>query len=217
MSTWRLAPEELSRRCDPAALPFGTTAEVEPADGASGQQRALRAIDFAVEVPQRGYNVFTTGPDGTGKRDTVEARLRAHAGDRAAARDVVFLFNFDEPTKPLCALLAPGDGRRLERAMSAFVPQAGREIPHAFESESYQRRRGEAVEPFDRERQELLGAVRGFARSRGLNLEVTPAGAVTIPLVHGRPVTRQEFERLPEQTRRDLDAASQRCSGGRRP
>ncbi len=204
----RLAPEELSRRCDPAALPFGTTAEVEPADGASGQQRALRAIDFAVEVPQRGYNVFATGPDGTGKRDTVEARLRAHAGDRAAARDVVFLFNFDEPTKPLCALLAPGDGRRLERAMRAFVQQAGREIPHAFESESYQRRRGEAVEPFDRERQEMLEQVRGFARSRGLNLEVTPAGAVTIPLVHGRPVTPQEFERLPEQTRRDLDAAS---------
>ncbi len=204
----RLAPQELRRRCDPAALPFATTAEVEPADGAGGQQRALRAIDFAVEVPQRGYNVFATGPDGTGKRDTVEARLRMHAGARPASRDIVFLFNFDEPTKPLCSLLAAGDGRRLELAMGAFVQQAGTEIPHAFESESYQRRRGEVVEPFERERQDLLEHVRSFARSRGLNLEVTPAGVVTIPLVHGRPVTPQEFERLPEQTRRDLDAAS---------
>jgi lon-related putative ATP-dependent protease len=202
-----LTPDELRRRCDPAELAFRTTAEVEPADGAAGQQRALRAIDFAVEVPQGGYNIFATGPDGTGKRDTVEARLRTHARGRPAPRDLVFLFNFEEPTRPLCAALPPGHGRRLARATSSFVQQASREIPHAFESESYQRRRAEVVEPFDHERQELLEQVRSFARSRGLNLEITPAGVVSIPLVHGRPVTPHEFEQLPEQTRRDLNAA----------
>jgi len=204
----RLAPEELRRRCDPSTLAFRTTADVEPADGAAGQQRAVRAIDFAVEVSQLGYNVFATGPDGTGKRDTVEARLRTHARARPAPHDVVFLFNFEEPSKPLCATLAPGQGRRLSRTMAAFVQQAGREIPHAFESESYRRRRAEVVEPFERERQEMLEQVRKFARSRGLDLEITPAGVVSIPLVHGRPVTPQEFEQLPEQTRRELDAAS---------
>ncbi|MGA2320523.1 MAG: ATP-binding protein [Solirubrobacteraceae bacterium] len=203
----RLTPEELRRRCDPAALGFRTTAEVEPADGGAGQQRALRAIDFAVEVAQRGYNVFATGPDGTGKRDTVEERLRMHARARPAPPDVVFLFNFEEPGRPLCATLPPGHGRRLARAMSAFVLQAGREIPRAFESESYQRRRAEVVEPFEHERQTLLEQVRTFARSRGLSLEITPAGVLTIPLIHGRPVTPQEFEQLSEQTRRELSAA----------
>ena len=137
----RLSPEELRRRCDPRRWDSTRPRRSSRRDGASGQQRALRAVDFAVEVPQLGYNVFATGPAGTGKRDTVEARLRVHADTRPAARDVVFLFNFDEPTKPLCATLAPGQGRRLERTMGAFVQQAGREIPHAFESESYQRRR----------------------------------------------------------------------------
>jgi hypothetical protein len=185
----RLEPEELRRRCDPGELAFRTTAEVEPGDGAAGQQRALRAIDFAVEVSTPGYNVFATGPDGTGKQDTVESRLRVHARGRPAPRDVVFLFNFEEPARPLCATLPAGQGRRLARAMSEFVRQASREIPHAFESESYQRRRGEVVEPFERERGELLEQVRSFARSRGLDLEMTPAGVVTIPLIHGRPAT----------------------------
>ncbi len=207
-SDLRLAPEELRRRCDPATLALRTTADVEPADGAAGQQRAVRAIDFAVEVSQSGYNVFATGPDGTGKRATVEARLRTHARVRPTPQDVVFLFNFEEPGKPLCATLAPGQGRRLSRTMGAFVQQAGREIPHAFESESYRRRRAEVVKPFERERQELLEQVRTFARSRGLDLEITPAGVVSIPLVHGRPVTPQEFEQLPEQTRQELNAAS---------
>jgi lon-related putative ATP-dependent protease len=203
----RLAPDVLRRRCDPAQLGFATTAEVPAADASVGQQRALRSIDFAVEVPQRGYNIFATGPDGTGKLDTVEARLRVHAERRPAPRDVVFLFNFQEPSRPQCATLTPGRGRRLARGMSSFVQQAGREIPRAFESESYQHRRAAIVEPLEREREKLLGDVRTFARSRGLDLEVTPAGIVSIPLVHGQPVTPQEFQQLPDQTKRELDNA----------
>lgn len=167
----------------------------------------MRAIDFAVAVSQRGYNVFATGPDGTGRAETIETRLRAHARTRPAPPDVVFLFNFEEPGRPLWATLAAGQGRRLAQAMSEFVRQAGREIPNAFESESYRRRRAEVVEPFEHERAEMLEQVRTFARSRGLDLEVTPAGVVSIPLVHGRPVTPKQFDQLPEDARRQLDDA----------
>ena len=203
----RLKPEQLRSRCDPATLGFRTTAEVEPGDGAAGQERALRALDFAVEVRQLGYNVFATGPAGTGKRETIEARLSELARAQPAPPDVVFLFNFEEPGKPLCATLPPGRGRRLERTMAAFVAQAGREIPSAFESESYRRRRSEAVESLEHGREETLEQVRTFARSRGLELEITPAGVVTIPLVHGRPVTPREFQQLPEETRREMSEA----------
>ncbi len=206
-ATLRLSAAALRRRCDPAELGFATTAEVAPADGAAGQERALRAIDFAVAIPQRGYNVFATGPDGTGKRETVQARLQAYAREQSASPDVVYLFNFDESARPLCAALPPGRGRRLAHAMSEFVEHAGREIPRAFESESYRRRREEAVAPLEREHQEQLEQVRSFARSRGLDLEMTPSGLVTIPLSHGRPATPQEFERLPEDERRGLEAA----------
>lgn len=203
----RLDAEQLRRRCDPATLPFATTAEVEPSDGATGQQRAVRAIDFAVRAPQLGYNVFATGPAGVSKRETIEMQLRAHARTQPAPEDVVFLFNFEEPSRPLCVTLPARQGRRLARMMAEFVAQASREIPHAFESESYRRRRSEVTEPFEREREEMLEQIRSFSRSRGLDLEVTPAGVASIPLVHGRPVTPSEFQQLPEQTRKQLSAA----------
>lgn len=203
----RLEVEQLRRRCDPASLPFETTAEVEPSDGATGQQRALRAIDFAVQAPQRGYNVFATGPADVSKRETIETQLRRHARSQPAPEDVVFLFNFEEPSRPLCTTLPTKRGRHLARMMAAFVAQAAREIPNAFESESYNRRRSEVTEPFEREREDALEQIRSFARSRGLNLEVTPAGVVSIPLVHGRPVTPSEFQLLPEETRKQLNAA----------
>jgi len=203
-----LDPGELRRRCDPATLGFRTTAEVAAADGAAGQERALRAIDFAVSVAQRGYNVFATGPDGTGKRDTVEARLRSHARSLPAPPDVVFLFNFEQPARPRCAALPRGGGGRLARAMSSFVARASGEIPRAFESESYQHRRAEAITPLEHERQRLLDEVRSFAREHRLELEVTPAGTMMIALVDGQRVSPEQFAQLPEQTRRELEAAS---------
>lgn len=203
----RLAPEELRRRCDPATLGFRSTREVEPRDGAAGQHRALRALDFAVEVSQLGYNVFATGPAGTSKRETIETRLGERARTQPPPVDAVFLFNFEDPGRPLCVTLPPGQGRRLARTMAAFVTQAAREIPNAFESESYRRRRAGVTEPFEHEREAMLEQVRSFARSRGLELEVTPAGVASVPLVHGRPVTPQEFQQLPEETRHQLSAA----------
>ena len=49
----RLAPEELRRRCDPAALGFRTTAEVEPEDGVivSARQTFAEAL-AAVQEPR---------------------------------------------------------------------------------------------------------------------------------------------------------------------
>ena len=208
MHDLEIAPEALRRRYDPGTLAFGTTAEVAPEDGDLGQERAARAIDFAVGMSQRGYNVFATGPEGTGKIEAVEARLRRRASARPTPGDLVFLFNFDDPARPLCAELPAGQANRFARAMSSFVQQAERELPRAFESESYQRRRAEAVGPLEKDRENLLGQVRSFARSRGLDLELTPAGVMTIALAHGRRITPAEFERLPEQTRQELTAAS---------
>ena len=171
----RLGPDALRRRCDPAELGFTTTAEVTPADGAFGQARALRSIDFAVEVPS---SATTSSPPGQMAPGSSIPSRRACGCTRSAdpaPRDVVFLFNFQEPAKPLCASLEPGRGRRLRAGHERLVEQAGREIPQAFESESYQHRRSAIVEPLEHEREALLAEVRTFARSRGLDLEVTPA------------------------------------------
>src|SRR5512133_539580 len=89
---WRLRPSELRRTCDPATLGFATTADLAPLSGRIGQNRAVEAIDFAVGVEGRGYNLLATGVPGTGRRTMVQARLAAHAARRPAPDDWVYLF-----------------------------------------------------------------------------------------------------------------------------
>src|ERR1700732_2735050 len=56
-----LPPEKLRWRCEPARLPFETTAQAELREGFIGQERALRAVEMGVELSAPGYNVFVCG------------------------------------------------------------------------------------------------------------------------------------------------------------
>ncbi len=193
-----LSPEVLRRRCDPASLGFATTEEVDPLQGAVGQERALQAIDLALQVENHGYNAFATGPIGAGKDAMLETRLREAAAGRPTPADIVYLPNFDASDRPQCAELPAGRARELAAAMVGFVADARRQIPQAFESESYQRRRAQAIGPLEHEREAVLDEVREFAHRHGVDLELTPAGIVTIPLVDGKPVSPQQFGLLPD-------------------
>ncbi|HLI31659.1 MAG TPA: AAA family ATPase [Solirubrobacteraceae bacterium] len=178
--------------------------------GALGQERARHAIEQALAIRHPGYNVFATGPIGSGRQRTLEAHLRAAAAKAPVPEDVVYLPSFDAPERPTCARLPPGDARRLAGAVSAFVAEARRRIRAAFESESYQRRRAETLGPLERERHAILEQVRGHARSQGVQLELTPAGVVTIPIVDGKPVTPQQFALLPDDLQSAFQVARER-------
>src|SRR5579884_3691226 len=67
MSVDPLPPSRLIRRCDPAALGFATTADLQPVTGMVGQERAGEAVRFAVEMTRDGYNLFALGPEGIGR------------------------------------------------------------------------------------------------------------------------------------------------------
>jgi hypothetical protein len=45
-----LPPERLRWRCDPATIPFETTATAEPVTDLVGQERAFRALKIGVEL-----------------------------------------------------------------------------------------------------------------------------------------------------------------------
>ena len=50
--------------------------------------------------------------------------------------------------------------------------------------------------------------MRSFARTQGLELEITPAGARMVAMAGGQRVTPEQFDQLPEQARRQIEAAS---------
>src|SRR5215813_13395227 len=198
-------PEELRRRLDPATLPFQTTAEVAPVKTTIGQPRAAEPIAFALEVGARGFHLYVAGSPGTGRESTVLAAVRSFAATRPTPPDWVYVHNFAEPDRPRAFPIPAGQGRRLAKAMTSFLEAAQREIPRAFESEDYARRREQRLAEVSTRRARLNADLHAFAQEREFALQMTPTGISGIPLHNGQPMPAQVFAQLPPEAKAELE------------
>lgn len=57
--------ENLHTVCDPDSLGFETTDEVAQLEGTIGQERALSALELAVDIDADDYNLFVSGIPGS--------------------------------------------------------------------------------------------------------------------------------------------------------
>lgn len=194
----------LRERLNPDELGFETTAEVPPIEGILGQDRALRALEFGLHVDTNGYHLYAAGLPGTGKMTAIESSLATVRGKRPKPEDWCYVHNFEEPDQPRAIALPAGKGAQLAHDMQHLIEAAKEAIPGAFQSEDYARRRAEAVREFEERSEQMSRQVEEKARRQGFAIEATAVGIVTAPLVDGRPLAKEEFNRLPEEKRRIL-------------
>ncbi len=65
-----LTSDELYQHCDLSQLVFETTDNLTPLDIPLGQQRALEAIEFGIDIEHKGYNLFVLGGGRSGETPT---------------------------------------------------------------------------------------------------------------------------------------------------
>jgi predicted ATP-dependent protease len=205
----RVAPEQLRRRMDPDDLPFTTTAEVVPLSGTIGQPRAIDAIEFGLEIESRGYNLFLSGSPGSGRESMILDYLDVLAKQLRPPSDWIYVHNFVDPDRPNAIELPPGGGMLFEHEMRDFVIAAQREIPRAFESDDYARQRGAALTGFAQQRDKVLSELQAFAQARAFSLEMTPTGIVSVPVIDGKPVNAEDFEKLEPGQKQQISAHGQ--------
>ena len=197
----RLSVEQVTAPCDLAWLSFATTDDLPLLEAVFGQERAVRAIEFALGMSAPGYNLFASGPDGYGKTTIVESFLRRRAAQMPAPLDWVYVHNFEDPDRPVAISLAPGTAHAFANAVEQAVEAAGRELRAAFESDAYARRRQELATDIDRQRSGLLEGLQQQAETMGFALQFGQAGIVSSPIVDGRTLDEEAFAALPEDQR----------------
>jgi len=202
-----LTPAEARHRCDPAQLPFETTAQLEPLVGIVGQGRAMDALRFGVTMRAEGYNLFAMGPAYAGKHTTVTRMLAERAATEPVPRDVCYVTNFHEPYEPRLLLLPPGKGAAFRRHVATLVEELGTAIPHALESDEYRARRQSVEDDLKQRHEKELERLTGMAEERHLVIVNTPMGFVLAPARDGEVIPGEEFEKLPEAERATFQKA----------
>lgn len=213
MQTHELAPEQLRKRIDPQSLGIGSTADLQGTTGVVGQERAVAALRFGLEIRDHGFNIYVAGPHGVGKMATVEAYLADLARAAPTPSDWCYVNCFAEPYQPAALRLPGGMGRQLQQDMQTLVVELRRELPRAFESDEYSEHRGEIVRALEEQRGTLLEAVNERARAAGFLIRPTPFGVALVPLLGDRPMSDEEFQRLPPSAREELKQRREELGG----
>ena len=197
----RLTADQVTAACDPTWLGFETTDDLPLLEAVFGQERAVRAIEFALGMSAPGYNLFASGPDGFGKTTIVEAFLRRRAAQMPAPLDWVYVHNFSDPDRPVAISLPPGTAHAFAAAVARTVESAKRELRTVFESDSYARRQQELADDFSRQRNTEFETLQKLAEEMGFALQFGQTGIVSAPILNGKPASEDVFDALPEEQR----------------
>ncbi len=208
-----LRPEQLRDCCDADSLGFETTADLPELEGNVGQDRAMAAISFGLDMAMKGYNIFAAGPTGTGRNFAVLSQTRAAAVKQPTPDDWCYVYNFHDPTRPMALRLPPGIGPKFAKDVEELIATCRQEMPRAFESETYEDRREKATGDVQAERNRVLQRLDEEARSEGFMIQATPLGLVTVPLADGKPMSREQFEELPEEKRSEINQKMEQLRG----
>ena len=132
-----LPVEKLRNICDPASLPCSSSAELPPGKTIIGQERAVRALQFGLGISSFGFNIYVSGLPGTGRTTAVKGFLEELATTKPVPAEVVYVYNFQEPSRPNAILLPAGTARTFQTDMKVLLEGARKEIRLAFDSEEY--------------------------------------------------------------------------------
>ncbi len=87
---------------------FKTTSEIKTYDGIIGQTRALNTIRSAMEIQNKGFNLYVSGQVGMGKTPYVLSIVNDLARKKTPANDICYIYNFDVPNEPIALELPAG-------------------------------------------------------------------------------------------------------------
>ena len=201
-----LSADRVRNICDPNQLGLQTTRDCPPLEGIIGQKRAVQALQFGLEIPERGFNIYVAGLPGTGKTTAVVSFLEERARSRPVPPDWVYLNNFKDPYQPNALKLPAGRGRTFQREVRAFVDRAKSGLQQAFENEEYEARKAEVQTDTGKRRDTLFQGMADKAKEAGFLFQVTPMGMVIAALKDGKPVDAKAFAELEPEVREDLEA-----------
>ncbi|QAZ69350.1 Lon protease family protein [Solidesulfovibrio carbinolicus] len=207
--TRNLTPTDLRACCDPASLPFADSRDIpdDPGALARTQPRAMAALDLALAIGGREYNVYLAGEPAMGRTHFARAFLDPAAKAGATPPDWLYVHNFDDPDRPRVVSLPAGQGRGFKTALAKAVTDMREEIPARFEREAYLAQKQTLMRGYNADRETMLDEMEERAKTEGYNLLVDDQGAFTLyPLLEGKVVSDEEFERLEPELKKSLKA-----------
>lgn len=203
-----LSYNNLKKYCDPNKLQFETTEELEPITTGIGQDRGIKALEFGLNVDVKGYNLYLEGPSGVGKTMYTKKYLDTISKKKKVPLDWCYVYNFENPNEPIAISLHPGQGKAFKEMMDQFIEDIKKDINNTFSNEDFEKEKNLIKQEFEQKRSSLLEKLNKESAKYGFEVKTAQNGIYMMPIVDGKTLQEEEFEKLDEEIKKEYEDKS---------
>ncbi len=169
-----------------------------------GQDDALEAIRFGIQMKANGYNIFCTGPKGVGRTTLTLQAVKEYASKQKTPEDWCFVHNFETPHQPIAISFPAGSGRVFVKDMKKMVSLLKLNLPALFADETYKIQLAHIEQHCRREKEKYFSELESIVESDNVTLMRMPAGVAVAPVKNGKVLTPKTFNKLPKEERKNI-------------
>lgn len=200
---------ELKKWFDEKELGFETTESLEPNSGIIGQEKGIEALEFALNIKSKGYNVYMSGIRGTGKSTFAEEYAKKIAKTEKTPDDICYVYNFDNPKCPKLLSFQAGKGKEFKDELEELIHVLSIEIPKAYNAQDYEEEKERIIKEYQDKRDDVIKLMTDEAKENGFGAKMTNSGMYFMPIIDGVTISEEEFEELSEEDKEKISENSE--------
>jgi predicted ATP-dependent protease len=207
---FRVQPEDVVVRTDPSVLPEAPREshglfELVP-------NVARRALELGLSAREPSFHVFVAAEPEVMIEDDVVRYAARFAASRPTPSDIVYVHDFDHPEAPRPLILPSGQGPALVDAMDTLIGRLQEEIPAVVEGEEFKRAQSQLSGELETKNRAVIHHLESLAKSFGFGVRSVHGGVQTFPILHGKPVSAEQFDVLDDSTKRALTDSEEKLT-----
>ena len=168
---------------------------------------ARRALSLGLAAREPSFHVFVAAaPDVMIEDDIVRYAQRLAAG-RPTSPDIVYVHDFEHPEAPRPLLLPAGAGDALVAAMDTLIDKLRAEMPAITEVAEVRAAQTQLAHELETRNKAVITDLETTAKTLGFGIRAVQGGVQTFPILHGKPLSAEQFDVLDESTKHALGDA----------
>jgi predicted ATP-dependent protease len=202
---FRVAPHAVTMHTDPTIVPE------KPRDSGGLFELvgpiARRALELGLAAREPSFHLFVSAEPEVMIEDDVVRYAQRFAQSRPAPHDIVYVHDFDRPATPWPIQLPAGVGPILVETMKQTIDKLREEMPSIAQADEVRKASADLAGQLEAHNKQAVTALESTARSLGFGIRAVQGGVQTFPILHGKPVSAEQFDVLDESTKRALAEA----------
>lgn len=207
-NTNEVSYKKLKYTCNPDVFNFVTTEELERNYDGIGQKRGIDSLKFGLNVDVNGYNLYLEGPSGVGKTMYTKNYLDKISKNKKVPQDWCYIYNFENPNEPVALNLPAGQGKEFVDAMERFIKDIKTEIKSTFNNNDFEKEKNIIIQKYQEKRTKLLEDLNTQSAKYGFHVKASDNGIYMMPVVDGKVIKEEEFEKLDEKIKKEYEENS---------